>query len=721
MPDIEEDFKGIIIAILGFSALMLFLLSVYLALPLIALGGGVWLFYRWKTKSPAALEAKAREDIHKLYREAKSKAPASMSKDQFVDKVLYYIRPMRQELREAVERLARTLYDDEQFGVEVPEPPAVCHSIEGAQYRDRLSSYMAKTADAGSANTAANVIGDSVHWFLDHAPSVIGISEEHEPLFVGPIGERLDDTKEAVKDLLLPYLGEDARGLFTDLRDQLMRNIIEASGLPYNSESIYDKKWTMPGEYKGDDAPYAYLKGTPLLAILDAPIPVSFSNEARFEHTWCLAPPGTGKTQLIQYLVSRDLEEVQRDRASIVVIDSQGDLINRIRRLKLFWGGGLTDQLIVIEPSLTHPPALNIFDMGRERMHAYSPDDREKFTTIAIGQMTYVLDALMGSESGGLTPKQETLFRYIIRLLMELPDGTINRFRDLLEIKKPPELEPYQEHIRRLPPAAQDFFSDQFFDSEFSGTRRQVAWRIAKLRENTYFDRMFSHPKSKIDLFTELNSAKVILINADKERLGEDGTNVFGRFFISMLLTASQERASLPQSQRLPVYCYIDEAQDYISTDTKIATMLDQARKMRIALFLAHQRTKQIRSPNVLDALVNTAIKYASTDNPHDADLAARSMQTKSQFVANQKRGHFALSVRRDTGGAVSVRVPFGVMEKLETMTSADEAYVREMMYDRYCAPPPIPEPPPEPEQADVSRSAHDDPDNPSTDATAEV
>ena len=105
---------------------------------------------------------------------------------------------------------------------------------------------------------------------------------------------------------------------------------------------------------------------------------------------------------------------------------------------------------------------------------------------------------------------------------------------------------------------------------------------------------MFSQPTSKLDLFTELNSAKVILVNTDKELLKDEGTEIFGRFIIAMLLQASQERAALERKDRLPVYAFIDECQDYIESDKKITTILDQARKMNIGMTLANQRTSQL-------------------------------------------------------------------------------------------------------------------------------
>jgi type IV secretory pathway VirB4 component len=147
------------------------------------------------------------------------------------------------------------------------------------------------------------------------------------------------------------------------------------------------------------------------------------------------------------------------------------------------------------------------------------------------------------------------------------------------------------------------------------------------LLENPTFERMFSNPRSKLDLYTELQSSKVILINTDKDLLKDKRTEMFGRFFIAMLLQSAQERAALQRENRLPVFCYIDECHDYIANDTNITTLLDQARKMNIGLVLANQRCAQV-SPAVLDALCNVSIKMARALSDSDAHTLARNMQT---------------------------------------------------------------------------------------------
>src|SRR5688500_18731101 len=61
--------------------------------------------------------------------------------------------------------------------------------------------------------------------------------------------------------------------------------------------------------------------------------PPIIPHEARFEHVHICAGSGHGKTQLLQKMILEDLQLLKEGKGSIVVIDSQGDLINKITHL----------------------------------------------------------------------------------------------------------------------------------------------------------------------------------------------------------------------------------------------------------------------------------------------------------------------------------------------------------------------------------------------------
>ena len=129
-----------------------------------------------------------------------------------------------------------------------------------------------------------------------------------------------------------------------------------------------------------------------------------------------------------------------------------------------------------------------------------------------------------------------------------------------------------------------------------------------------------------------MDSGKIIIINNSKDKLGDQGAEFFGRFFIAQLLATAQRRGSRPQHQKKPVFCYIDECQNIVARDEKIPTILDECRSQRIALILAHQRTSQIKDENVLSALANCAIRFANSDS--EARKLSHSLRT-SEISSN--------------------------------------------------------------------------------------
>ena len=169
---------------------------------------------------------------------------------------------------------------------------------------------------------------------------------------------------------------------------------------------------------------------------------------------------------------------------------------------------------------------------------------------------------------------------------------------------------------------------------------------------------MFSHPRSKLDLFSEMNKGKVILINTAKDLLKEAGTEILGRFFIALIAQAAQERATLPANKRMPTFVYIDEAADYF--DRNIAIILSQARKYNVGMVLAHQYLGQL-DPKLQEAFsANTSIKFAGGVSAKDARSLAPMMATDASFIESQSKGVFAAYIRGVTKAALPLKFPFG-------------------------------------------------------------
>jgi hypothetical protein len=337
------------------------------------------------------------------------------------------------------------------------------------------------------------------------------------------------------------------------------------------------------------------------------------------------------------------------------------------------------DVFLFLVDEIEWPIALNLFDVGMGDGQPYTPAEREGFRNAVLALYEYIFSALLSAE---LTSRQNTLFQFTIELLLTIPSATIDTFIDLMQ---PGGLTQFEQYLPALDSDARRFFELKFNSSKDHGrTKELVVDRLFAVKRVRTLARMFAAPKSKFDFFTEMGAAKVILINVPQSLLQEDGVEIVGRFFISMILLAAHKRQLLDKDKRLPCFVYIDECQDFIKRDPKIPVILDQARKFNVALILAHQRLQQLQN-YVLDALYGaTSIKFASKVGDSAAHALARDMRTTPEFILHQPRYHFAAFVRGLTNTALSIGIPATDMNAMPRMTRAEHDTVRAKIRERY-------------------------------------
>ncbi len=473
----------------------------------------------------------------------------------------------------------------------------------------------------------------------------------------------------------------EAHDLFARHRKRFENNLIVASGGNPADPDAFKRAPKLPG--KSDirdpvDLVATYLGGTPISDLFAGTLDFTIPNRTRFEHHHIVAGSGHGKTQTLQYLIAEDLAGVARGERSVIVLDSQGDLIRTIAGLKLFAPGeALHERVVLIDPTdVEYPVSLNLFDVGLDRLDQYSQLDRERLTNSILELYDFVLGSLLSAE---MTQKQNVIFRYVTRLMLHIPDATIHTFRELME---PDSEVKFAPHIQKLTGTARQFFETEFSSREFTQTRRQVVRRLWGILENQTFERMFAHPRSKLDLFAEMNAGKVILINTAKDLLKEQGTEIFGRFFIALIAQAALERATLPANKRMPTFVYIDEAADYF--DRNIGLILSQARKFNVGMVLAHQYIGQL-DPKLQEAFAaNTSIKFAGGVSARDARALAPMLYCDPALIEAQPKGSFAAHVRGVTKSALPLTFPFGHMEAMDRMSPDQHDALRQAMRKRF-------------------------------------
>ena len=388
------------------------------------------------------------------------------------------------------------------------------------------------------------------------------------------------------------------------------------------------------------------LRGTPLYpyqgalqnALREVLFPYQFPDPLRFRGHLIVGAHGTGKTTYLSNLILSDIERVKERSCSVVVIDSQETLIPQLARLKVFAPGeALEGRLVYIEPDEEHPIALNILDTPLNRG--------------ALQLINFFMKSVALIDT---TSHMDTILAHVVPAVMSIPGATIFTLQQFMR----KGYEAFQAKLQ-IEPDEHEWLSERLKASEYKMTIAALNARLDAFTSDPFFKRMFSTEKSRFDLFVELQSSKVILINTSKIRL-RDATADFGRFWIAKLLQAVEMR--MLDQDKLPIFAYIDEAEEYIRNESNIEEIVDRARKQKLSLTVAIKEESQISGAGVLAALKRMAIRTELSKPP------------AVEVIVN--------------GEPISLQVPNLDLTHEPTMSNAQWHQVLDAMHERYCVPP---------------------------------
>jgi hypothetical protein len=584
---------------------------------------------------------------------------------------------------------AGTLYQSHGFDPLAPPSPSSFDPISQGRYRDELIAGLKTAQDAprilsvihaaliAAFTELVRKLPSSSLELRDLAPAA------RTPLFVVPLFDMVRNPGQSVADLIRPFHdpGVESFKLFRPLREQLNRNLYEASGQRHPAP---EHKLMHPYEHQGSpkEIVKAYLGYTPLQYIFDVEVPFPVTRERRMEHWHLLGSSGWGKSQTLQHIIMHDL--LDPDPPALVIIDSQGDMLAKIQQLEIFARD--PNRLVIIDPE--HSPSLNIFDMTTDRLADYSPIVREQVEAGIIELYTYVFGAIASE----LTAKQGTAFAFVVRLMLSIPGATLHTLLELMEDPSKSFADsPFAKNASKLDRTARSFFENQFFNKQaFGSTRQQIARRLYAVLAVPAFDRMFSAPRNRLDMFAVLQGRKVVLVNTAKSLLKTDASALFGRYMIAQVMAAAFERVAVPHRDRTPAYLIIDEAAEYF--DDSLESLLSQARKFQLGVLFAHQHMEQLTPVLRSSVAANTTIKMAGGVSDRDARMLDADMRTTSEFIGSMRKTakstEFAVYIRNETPTAVRLQIPFGTMESAPRMLAEEHRRLIELTRRRYSVDP---------------------------------
>jgi hypothetical protein len=155
-----------------------------------------------------------------------------------------------------------------------------------------------------------------------------------------------------------------------------------------------------------------------------------------------------------------------------------------------------------------------------------------------------------------------------------------------------------------------------------------------------------------LDFDELLSGGRILLVPLSKGLLGEDAAALLGALVIARLWQAVQRRAQLVPDARRPVFCFIDEFQDFLALPIPIPELMAQARSLKFGLTLAHQNLAQLNREIQESVLANARSRVIWQPSASDATRLAREV---APLTAQDLQGLGAhqVVVTLSTGGSV--------------------------------------------------------------------
>ncbi|MGH1337254.1 MAG: helicase HerA domain-containing protein [Aureispira sp.] len=359
-------------------------------------------------------------------------------------------------------------------------------------------------------------------------------------------------------------------------------------------------------------------------------LPVYITLSSRQRHTYILGKSGSGKTELLKYLIHQDIQAGN----GVFVLDPHGDLAQECLRFKLFEQPTYKDRLVYISPEYMNQgfvPQYNPFDYVPTETTIF---EQRNALSVRAKELSKSFESFFGND---FTPNMKLLLGNCIKLLLEAPHVHLGHLIDLL-YPNGTGTDPYEDILA----THHDSSLRQYFEHIFPAGRLDLAktaliTRLDEATSNQFFKHMLYAPKSSFNFRSLLDQGYIIIINASQAKLSRDGTHILGALLTAEMTIMALGRANQSASKRKPIFAYIDECQNFLNDG--IDKLLAEGRKYGVHLLMANQFLGQFDGMSRLKQSIfaNTAIKLCGSASVKDQTAMAKEL--KYTFDSNLQLG----------------------------------------------------------------------------------
>lgn len=321
----------------------------------------------------------------------------------------------------------------------------------------------------------------------------------------------------------------------------------------------------------------------------------------RLSHTYVIGKTGTGKTTLLETLLTQDILAGR----GCALLDPHGDLVERL--VAALPPHRLRDLIYFNVPDLNQHFGYNPF----------APVSIELRPLVASGLIEIMKK--MWDDSWGV--RMEHILRNTIFALLDQPSATLP---DILRMLTDKSFR-YQavRHIQNG--QVRTFWVNEFpkYSHRYQADGiAPIQNKVGALLTDPKLHRVFTRTDGGLRLRTIMDEGKILLVNLAKGRIGDDSAALLGGLLVTSIGLAAFSRANVAERDRRPFHVYLDEFQNF--TTLSLANMLSELRKYGVGMVVAHQYLHQLDIDIREAVLGNTGTLISFRLGARDAPFIAR-------------------------------------------------------------------------------------------------
>jgi len=295
----------------------------------------------------------------------------------------------------------------------------------------------------------------------------------------------------------------------------------------------------------------------------------------RRRHFYVIGQTGSGKTELAKFMCIQDIMR----GSGVCYMDPHGAAIDDI--LKIIPEDRMDDVILFRPGDDDYSVGFNILEASSER---------EK--NVIVNSFIQLLKKMYDPNDQGIVgPQLERTVRNCMLTAMVDPNSTlIDTYRLIIDSK-------FQKEMSQkvTDPLVKKYWTDEIANTSSFHKSEKMGYFTSK------FDRfvteeiirnVIGQSKSAFNFREVMDNKKILLVDLNKGKIGEENAKFLGLLIVPKLLSAAFSRQDTPQELLNDFYLYVDEFQNFATDD--FITILSEARKYRLNLIMINQFLDQM-------------------------------------------------------------------------------------------------------------------------------